>query len=65
MATCRFLQNPTFASLVAPVTEEEFQTQYWEEKPLIVHRNDPDHYCDFFTVGDLDKAITSSPEYKD
>ncbi|TMJ68774.1 MAG: hypothetical protein E6G83_04040, partial [Alphaproteobacteria bacterium] len=63
MATCRFLENLTLASLVAPVTEQEFQTQYWEQKPLVVNRNDPDYYGDLFTVDDFDKAITSSPEY--
>src|SRR5689334_13289525 len=63
MATCRFLENLTLASLVAPVTEEELQTQYWEQKPLVVHRNDPDDYGDFFTVNYLDRAIASSPEY--
>ncbi len=63
MATYRFLENLTLASLVAPVTEEDFQTQYWEQKPLVVHRSDPDYYGDLFTVDDFDKAITSSPEY--
>lgn len=63
MATCRFLENLTLASLVAPMTEQEFQTQYWEQKPLVVHRNDPDYYGDLFTVDDFDEAITSSPEY--
>src|SRR5438552_5436558 len=63
MATCRFLENLTLASLVAPVTEQEFQTQYWEQKPLVVNRNDPDYYGDLFTVDDFDNAITSSPEY--
>ena len=61
MATYRFLENLTLASLVAPVTEAEFQTRYWEQKPLVVHRNDPDYYGDLFTVDDFDKSITSSP----
>jgi bifunctional lysine-specific demethylase and histidyl-hydroxylase MINA len=61
--TCRFLENLTLRSLVAPVAEEEFRARYWEQRPLIVHREDPDYYGDLFTLRDFDEAITRSPSY--
>jgi ribosomal protein L16 Arg81 hydroxylase len=61
--TCRFLENLTLASLVAPVSEEEFRARYWEQKPLIVHREDPDYYGDLFTLQDFDEAITRGPSH--
>jgi ribosomal protein L16 Arg81 hydroxylase len=61
--TCRFLENLTLSSLVAPVAEEEFRRGYWEQKPLIVHREDPDYYAGLFTLQDFDEAITRSPHY--
>jgi ribosomal protein L16 Arg81 hydroxylase len=61
--TCRFLENLTLRSLVAPVTVEEFKGRYWEQKPLIVHRGDPDYYGDLFTLQDFDEAITRDPNY--
>jgi ribosomal protein L16 Arg81 hydroxylase len=61
--TCRFLENLTLGSLIAPVAEEEFRTHYWEQKPLIVHRGDPDYYGDLFTLQDFDEAITRTPDY--
>jgi hypothetical protein len=61
--TCRFLENLSFASLIAPISEEEFQSHYWEQQPLIVDRADPDYYGDLFTLRDLDEAVTRSPDY--
>lgn len=61
--TCRFLETLTLASLVAPVAEREFRARYWEQKPLIVHRGDPDYYGDLFTLQDFDDVITSAPSY--
>src|SRR3954468_22771005 len=33
-----FHEQVTIQRLLAPITEEEFRTRYWEKKPLIVHR---------------------------
>jgi len=63
MATSGFLENVTLASLLAPITEQEFRTQYWEQKPLVVHRNDPDYYGDIFTLRDFDETVTHDPSY--
>jgi len=61
MATCKFLQNFSFASLIAPVSEEEFRACYWEQQPLIVHRKNPGYYGDLFTVRDFDEAVVRAP----
>jgi ribosomal protein L16 Arg81 hydroxylase len=61
--TCRFLENVTLGSLIAPVSETEFGEGYWEQKPLIVHRSNPGYYDDLFTLRDFDEAITRSPNY--
>lgn len=63
MASCQFLENLTFSSLIAPVTEEEFRARYWEQKPLIVRRGDQSYYGNLFTLEDFDEAITRSPSY--
>jgi ribosomal protein L16 Arg81 hydroxylase len=61
--SCRFLENLTLATLVAPVSEDEFRAHYWEWKPLIVQRNDPGYYGDLFTLKDFDEAISRQPNY--
>jgi len=57
------MENPSFASLIDPVTEEEFRSRYWEQQPLIVHRDNPRYYGDLFTLRDVDQTLMRSPEY--
>jgi ribosomal protein L16 Arg81 hydroxylase len=61
--TSRFLENLTLGSLVAPVSLEEFRDRYWEQTPLVIHREDQGFYGDLFTLRDFDDAITRSPQY--
>jgi ribosomal protein L16 Arg81 hydroxylase len=60
---CRFLENLTLKTLVAPVPVDEFRARYWEQQPLIVNRNDRDYYDDLFTLRDFDEAMARTPEY--
>jgi ribosomal protein L16 Arg81 hydroxylase len=61
--TCRFLENLTLATLVAPTSEADFREFYWERTPLVVHRGNPDYYDGLFSLADFDEAITRSPDY--
>src|SRR5271170_2740101 len=63
MSGCRFLQRLTFSSLIAPIATEEFCSSYWEQRPLVVHRGDPNYYGDLFTLRDFDEAVMQSPDY--
>lgn len=58
-----FHENATFQSLMSPVSEEEFRARYWEKKPLIVHRENPNYYGDLFTVNDFDASLRSGSNY--
>jgi ribosomal protein L16 Arg81 hydroxylase len=59
----RFLDNVSLAALISPVGQAEFQNAYWEKKPLILHRNDPDYYGDLLALEDFDRAIANGPSY--
>jgi hypothetical protein len=61
--SCRFLDDLSLASLVAPTSVEEFRSLYWERQPLVIHRKDPDYYGDLFTLTDFDSAVARSPDY--
>jgi ribosomal protein L16 Arg81 hydroxylase len=60
---CRFLDQLTLRSLLAPVSQEDFRAHYWEKRPLIVQRQNPDFYADLFTLSDFESAIMRSPAY--
>jgi ribosomal protein L16 Arg81 hydroxylase len=61
--TSRFLENLSLASLIAPITEEQFRSRYWEREVLVVHREKPDYYGDLFSLKEFDEAITRDPSY--
>jgi ribosomal protein L16 Arg81 hydroxylase len=46
--------NPLFATLIAPITPENFFGEYWEKRFLRVSRNVADYYDDALTIADLD-----------
>src|SRR5258708_16641050 len=58
--TCGFLENLTLRSLIVPVAEEEFRSRYGTQKPVIIHRGDPNYYGDLFTLQDFDEAIAGA-----
>ena len=54
-----------FAKLIAPVTPEQFFAEYWEKKPLIIHRDDPGYYRDLLTFEKVNHCITSLEHHHD
>lgn len=59
----QFLDTLSFPNLIAPVSVETFLSEYWEKKPLVVHRNESDYYDELLTLEDFDRAIATSPSY--
>ena len=56
-------QNSKFdlAALLKPVSCAQFFDEYWEEKPLLVRRNDRDYYAALLTLDEIDPLITVLP----
>lgn len=52
--------SPDLTQLIHPVSQAEFQHDYWEQKPLLIHRDDPGYYSDLLTLDDLDAALSMS-----
>ncbi|MDT7727584.1 MAG: bifunctional lysine-specific demethylase and histidyl-hydroxylase [Actinomycetota bacterium] len=55
-------RQPLFglAEILAPVTVEEFLADYWEQKPLVVHREDPGYFTQVLTLEDVDFVLSTS-----
>jgi ribosomal protein L16 Arg81 hydroxylase len=49
-----------FASLLHPISLDEFFADYWERKPLVVQRRADDYYRGLLTDGDLEDIISNS-----
>ncbi|MBY6202935.1 cupin domain-containing protein [Maritalea mobilis] len=49
----------SFDWTIAPETPETFFGEYFEKKPMVVRRNDPEYYGDLLTYEDIDRVITT------
>uniref|UniRef100_A0A1I8I8V5 Bifunctional lysine-specific demethylase and histidyl-hydroxylase n=1 Tax=Macrostomum lignano TaxID=282301 RepID=A0A1I8I8V5_9PLAT len=47
----------SFKEIIAPISTEQFFGTYWERKPLLVKRNSPSHYDDWFSTADFDSML--------
>ncbi|MCA9609180.1 MAG: hypothetical protein KC619_26445 [Myxococcales bacterium] len=46
--------------LLHPIEPEVFLAEYWEQKPLLVRRNDPNYYKDVLDRQTIDRVITTT-----
>ena len=46
--------------VLRPIEMDQFFGDYWEQRPLIVARNQPDYYADLFSMRDVDYIISST-----
>jgi len=42
--------SPGLPHLIHPRDVEEFQQDYWERQPVVIHRQDPSYYADILTL---------------
>lgn len=49
-----------FSELISPIGADEFFFEYWEKKPLILHRHSPEHFRDLLSLDAVDAIIASS-----
>lgn len=58
---CPFLDDLTIEKLLAPLSRAEFREKYWEQRPLLLHRQNPNFYGNLFTLQDFDSAMAGAP----
>lgn len=46
-----------FAKLIQPVIPDTFFGEYWEQRPLIISREEPDYYSHLFSIHDIEAII--------
>jgi ribosomal protein L16 Arg81 hydroxylase len=46
--------------VLRPIELDQFFGAYWEQRPLIVARNQPDYYAELFSMRDVDYIISST-----
>ncbi|WNJ16379.1 JmjC domain-containing protein [Pontibacter sp. G13] len=45
------------SDLLAPITQDDFFQTYWEQKPMILHREDSRYFEHLITIGQVDQLL--------
>lgn len=45
--------------LIDPVSEEEYFSKYWEARPLVVNRDQPNYFSSLLSLDEVDRVITT------
>jgi ribosomal protein L16 Arg81 hydroxylase len=51
--------GPTLRWLISPIEKEQFFSEYWEKRPLVIHRNQPDYFSSLLSLDEVDRALTT------
>jgi ribosomal protein L16 Arg81 hydroxylase len=53
------------ARLLAPLTPQQFEQEYADQRPLHINRGDPEYFADLLTFDDVDRLLTlSGPNFE-
>ncbi len=52
-------QERSLAWLLHPVSREEFFTEYWEKRPLVIRRKQPDYFSPLISLDEIDRVLTT------
>lgn len=56
---CPSRPNSSFEWLISPLSKEDFFADYWEKKPLVVKRGQPDYFSSLLSLDEVDRVITT------
>lgn len=51
--------EPSLRWLISPVEKQQFFSDYWESRSLVVHRKQPDYFSRLLSLDEVDRAITT------
>lgn len=46
--------------VLSPIEPSQFFNEYWEQRPLVISRNEPSYYADLFSMRDVDYILSST-----
>jgi ribosomal protein L16 Arg81 hydroxylase len=51
--------QPPLEWLIQPATRQQFFQEYWETKPLVIHRQCANYYARLLSLDEIDRALTT------
>lgn len=53
-------QAPSLEWLIDPTGKEDFLRDYWERRPLVVRRDQPEYFASLLSLDEVDRVLTTS-----
>jgi ribosomal protein L16 Arg81 hydroxylase len=53
------VSNPSLHWLIDPFSTSKFFQEYWETRPLVVRRSQPDYFCSLLSFEEVDRVLTT------
>lgn len=53
------MNQPSLDWLISPVTKREYFSDYWEKRPLVVKRDEPNYFSPLLSLDEIDRVITT------
>lgn len=53
------MSQPSLDWLINPVTKQKYFDDYWEKKPLVVKRDEPEYFGSLLSLDEIDRVITT------
>ncbi|HET9177054.1 MAG TPA: cupin domain-containing protein [Terriglobia bacterium] len=52
-------EGPSLRWLISPIEKQSFFKEYWEIRPLVIHRGQPDYFSSLISLDEVDRALTT------
>ncbi|MGH9431282.1 MAG: cupin domain-containing protein [Terriglobia bacterium] len=51
--------GPSLEWLIKPASKQQFFENYWEKRPLVVNRNQPNYFSELLSLNEVDRVLTT------
>lgn len=58
-AGCAEDVGPSLEWLISPIAKKDFFDEYWEKRPLVVKRDQPEYFTSLLSLDEIDRVITT------
>lgn len=51
--------RPSLEWLIHPISKKLFFEQYWERRPLVIKRSQPNYFAELLSLDEVDRVVTT------
>jgi ribosomal protein L16 Arg81 hydroxylase len=51
--------RPSLEWLISPISKQQYFAEYWEARPLVIKRDNPDYFSSLLSLNEVDRILTT------